>query len=430
MSAIRPLATIAMLMVLGYFLWTRINTPGLEQVEEPALASVDAPPLMADQQPAAEAAPAAGMAPLAPVTGNPAEGGEFSFGPAPVAGNTASGSETVTPIDTASMPELPPLPASIPTANYGGTADSAGVASDSSASATPLQPSASQISGSVPSLGTVVNDSNQPTPSAVASSEVPPPPAGTMDQSTIPAVPDFPGAAESDLGGESLAAGQPSAFAAARVAIDAALERGELERAHVLLTGWYGDETLTADQRDEVESLLSQLAGTVVYSQQHRLESPHVVLPGETLETIAQKYQVPWQLLAKINGVPEPSAVQPGQELKVLRGPFSAVVDVDRQQVALMVSERYAGRFNVKTEGQATSEGEWVVTQKQIPGGQNSQQGQVILEPASGYGSEKLVLGPSSDSEASQAGAIRVAPQDQTDLFDILSIGSKVIIRK
>jgi LysM repeat protein len=222
-----------------------------------------------------------------------------------------------------------------------------------------------------------------------------------------------------------------SAFAAARTAIDAALRQGELERAHVLLSGWYGDRSLTPEQRDEVETLLSQLAGTVVYSPQHRLEPPHTVQAGETLETIAQKYEVPWQLLGKINGVPEPSAVRPGQELKVVRGPFSAVVDIERQQLALMVANRYAGRFSVKTEGQATNEGEWVVMQKQMPTGYGATSKQIVLEPAGGAGGEtSLVLGPASDTAPATAGAIRVGPTDQEDLFDILSIGSRVIIRK
>lgn len=426
MSAIRPLATIAMLMVLGYFLWTRINTPGLEQLEEPALAGADAPPLMASQPPSDEggAALPAAAAPAPVALGNSPASGEFSFGPAPPA-TTGGGGENVTPLDTSSMPELPPLPKDIPTASYPGgdaTTPPAGESPVVDLSAPPLP----QIAGAVPSLGTEVGSPRSSTTAGLASSDIPPPPADALNSGAVPPVPDLPAAS----GSTDFFAEPPSAFAAARVAIDAALKRGELERAHVLLTGWYGDEKLTADERDEVESLLAQLAGTVVYSQEHRLEAPHVVRPGETLETIAQKYQVPWQLLAKINGVPEPAAVQPGQELKVIRGPFSAVVDVNRQQVALMVSERYAGRFNVKTEGQAATEGEWVVTQKQLLGSQGSTAGEVVLEPASGASGDKIVLGPTATTTSNQTGMIRVAPQDQGDLFDILSIGSKVIIRK
>ena len=82
----------------------------------------------------------------------------------------------------------------------------------------------------------------------------------------------------------------------------------------------------------KVETLLGQLAGTVIYSTEHQLEPARVVKPGETLETIAKEYNVPWQLLAKINGIPAPDQLRPGQELKVVRGPFSAVVDLHRSR--------------------------------------------------------------------------------------------------
>ncbi len=65
----------------------------------------------------------------------------------------------------------------------------------------------------------------------------------------------------------------------------------------------------------KVETLLSQLAGTVVYSTEHQLEPARVVKPGETLETIAKEYNVPWQLLAKINGFNRrPASARTGAE--------------------------------------------------------------------------------------------------------------------
>ncbi len=425
MSAIRPLATIAALMVLGYFLWTRINTPTLEATTEGQFASADLPPLSLDL--GENANPMESNAPPFNPTDSTAGAppAEFDFGPTPEPPATtaaapreepATGSQ-ITPLvaaDTAAMPDLPPLPANVPTADY---------SSDS--------PAANTVSGRVPSLGTEVPapTTTEPLPPLSESDMV----AGAMPQA--PVVPEefAPTAPEQEsmrMGVEEEFAPPASAFASARPAIDAALQRGELERAHVLLSGWYGDRSLTPEEREEVETLLSQLAGSVVYSPEHRLESPHTVQPDETLETIAQKYDVPWQLLAKINGVPSPSAVTPGQELKVVRGPFSAVVDVERQQLALMVADRYAGKFSVKTEGQATSDGEWVVTQKQMPQSYGSTSKQMMLEPAGGGGATALMLGPPSDATSATDGAIRVGPSDQEDLFDILSIGSRVIIRR
>jgi hypothetical protein len=95
-------------------------------------------------------------------------------------------------------------------------------------------------------------------------------------------------------------AGQASMFSAARLAVQSALDRGELSQALLLLSDWYGDPSLTAAESSEVQELLSQLAGSVIYSRENRLEPPYIVQSGERLEDIAQKYNVPWQLLAKL----------------------------------------------------------------------------------------------------------------------------------
>ena len=62
-----------------------------------------------------------------------------------------------------------------------------------------------------------------------------------------------------------------------------------------------------------MESLLGQLAGTVIYSTEHQLEPATRREARRNLETIAKEYNVPWQLLAKINGIPSPDRLQPGQ---------------------------------------------------------------------------------------------------------------------
>lgn len=417
MSAIRPLATIAMLMVLGIFLWTRINSPDLKEETEDALASANVPALETDLGPTSDTMQSAPPAFCPEGDGECEEElPEFAFGPAP----SADEGSDITPLakdEMAAMPELPPLPADVPQADYG----------DSTAAA----PEAGSMTPPVPSMGASLPESaivDQSTPEATTSD---PAEALAGMSDTAPLDP-----AGMGLPADSTTAMDPtvsnefataSEFAAERAKIDAALAQGELEKAHRELSKWYGDPSLSPKERDEIEALLGQLAGTVVYSTEHRLEAPHVVQPGETLETIAQQYNVPWQLLAKINSVPQPSAVTPGQELKVIRGPFSALV-VPGNRMALMVADRYAGEFSVKVEGVADQEGEWVVTQKQMPVNDSKH---LVLEPVGGKpGGPQVVLGPVSDIAPPSAGAIRVGPTDQEDLFDILSIGSRVLIRK
>jgi murein DD-endopeptidase MepM/ murein hydrolase activator NlpD len=181
-----------------------------------------------------------------------------------------------------------------------------------------------------------------------------------------------------------------------------------------------------------VETLLSQLAGTVVYSTEHRLAPPHVVKQGETLEAIAKEYNVPWQLLAKINGVAAPDQVRVGQELKVVRGPFHAIVDLTRNQLTLSVDGRYAGRFAVAAApGQTISEGEWIVKDKQIT---PTNERAIVLQsqtvtPGTPPTSLTIASAPAVVSSAN-GGAIHVAAKDAEDLSDILSVGSQVVIRR
>src|SRR6185295_11612914 len=124
----------------------------------------------------------------------------------------------------------------------------------------------------------------------------------------------------------------PSPFAAAWKTAQAQLNDGQLTEAHMNLSLWYDDPRTTEAERRQLNDLLDQLAGTVIYSTQNLLEQPFVARPGDTLQTIADDYHVPWQLLAKINGIDDPARVRPGDQIKVLRGPFSAVISLEKQE--------------------------------------------------------------------------------------------------
>jgi LysM repeat protein len=225
-------------------------------------------------------------------------------------------------------------------------------------------------------------------------------------------------------------------FAAAWPEIQASLARQDLTQAHHMLSQWYGNPALSPTETNQVEALLGQLAGTVVYSTDHRLEPPYVVRIGDTLETIAERFEVPWQLLAKINGIPAATLIQPGQQLKVVHGPFAAVVELSKQQLTLALDGRYAGRFPIIAEpGAESHEGQWVLEQK-------------LNNPATGAGSRVLVLRSNSplgvgeaisitDGSTTTTGptavappAIRLSAQDAEDLAGILSVGSRVVIRR
>lgn len=243
----------------------------------------------------------------------------------------------------------------------------------------------------------------------------------------------------------------PTVFARFMELAERKLDEGRLGEALEALSQLYGDPKLTAEQSRQMTELLDQVAGTVIYSRQHLLEPPHKVQPGETLEQIAERYNVPWQLLAKINGVRDPSNLPPGRELKVVRGPFSAVIDPDNYELTLMLEGRYAGRFAIGIgRDQRPLEGTYVVKDKTInptyygpdqvidaddPNNPLGERWIGLGHPGASH-LENLQLGihgtdnPQNVRSNQGRGSICLGERDIEDLYDILSIGSRVVIRR
>ncbi len=253
-----------------------------------------------------------------------------------------------------------------------------------------------------------------------------------------------PGVSTSDLPvGRAPPAESAGKFDALMQAVQAKLEQGHLAEALLALTALHDSPIVPPEQVQKVTRLLDQLAGTVVYSRQHLLEPPYRVRPHETLEQIAETYQVPWQLLAKINGVRDPRDLQPGQELKVLRGPFNALVNLDKFELTLMVGGRYAGRFPIGVgRDYSHADGSYVVRDKVLnPTGFDSRSAPGAGDPGSqlpgtywiDLGGRLGIHGTSNPQDLHRSGgqgSICLGQRDIEDVYGILSVGSRVIIRR
>ncbi|MEM6656040.1 MAG: LysM peptidoglycan-binding domain-containing protein, partial [Planctomycetota bacterium] len=356
MSTIRPLATIAILAVVGVFLADKINkgpvatvtsesdwgagnsaestggevappsfsptvagdpsaTPGVVSgvppigqsplvetpgpAANPETASVLAPPTAIAIDPP-EVPPLPPIPPAGGVTSNDPAGGAMGA-PSPAAPPVTP---SITPVDP--LANLP-LPDNIPAASYDASPTAAASIAPNTMAPNTMPPNTMPPMNPPPAVeGRVYG--LPPEPSATASLPPAPPAASPAAPPVVP--PGLP-----PLNPQVTPPSAPGGYSLAKPAIDAALARNELSRALLLLSSWRGDPTLTAAERQEVDTLLGQLAGSVIYSNDHLLEGPYTVRPGETLETIAQRHGVPWQLLGKINGVADPMAVTPGQTL-------------------------------------------------------------------------------------------------------------------
>ncbi len=443
MSSIRPLVTITVLALVGVFLYWKINEtePPLPEGVEDWSADTDLQVDMEGIDPAAspqfamapagsESPPyspeaALGNTPVAPALGDTAPPYNADAAAAPT-WSEAPTNNKVPPVAVASrpslevaeskdtsgampaLPDLPPLPTLPP--------------------APSTAPSVDRVAGGVSPM---MSAKNQAT---LAAGALIPAVTESLSSST-PAVtsPE-----------NNAAQAQSSLFSATRLAVQAALDRGELSQALLLLSDWHGDPSLSTSESGEVNLLLGQLAGSVIYSTEHRLEPPYMVQAGERLETIAKEYDVPWQLLAKINGITSADQLQPGQQLKVVRGPFSALVDLGQRKLTLMLDRRYAGQFSLDIEPSVTvEEGHWEVNQKLLTPANVSLQGtgpttpteerSLMLSNASGGATQVAILRGAKTTnplDKSAGRVLRMNPTDAADVFDILSLGSKVVIRR
>ena len=206
------------------------------------------------------------------------------------------------------------------------------------------------------------------------------------------------------------------------------------------LSLFYNTPDLSQADREALVSRLDPLAASVIYSRQHLLEQPHRVAANETLMEIATRYELPWQLLANINGIEDPVVVLPGTELKVMRGPFRAEVDLQRSELTIFVRDLYAGRFSIVVGNEpAPQAGTYTIQDKQTartfydkngspvpPGDSRNPYGSVWMD----LGKQLCIHGSPERGTPTNQGCISLCGDDADDLVGILSQGSSVTIRR
>jgi LysM repeat protein len=178
-----------------------------------------------------------------------------------------------------------------------------------------------------PSVQTVA-----PTATAQTSSQVKPvSPADASTPSTPTPAPVVTGTPE-DVPGHSIAVDSGSVTGDVRATIERSVQlrdQGKIVAARDLLNSVL-DEPMSPQVRAAVKAQLNKLAETWLMSREvmadDTLCSYYVVQPGDRLALIAKKYKVPYELLMDMNGIQRPELLQAGQRIKVVEGPFNAVV--------------------------------------------------------------------------------------------------------
>jgi LysM repeat protein len=391
---------------------------------------------------------------------------DIAAGPPPAAPVSPTAPATTGPIPLAAGVVTPPMPpaavatAASPLAGPAATAQPGTV----SPSALPALPVPTMPTAPPPSMppatAATAGDATSPASSGTTylnAQSAPPPVADAIAAASLPAVdaidrPDryatlatTPPVSAGLLppGAQPPAPSAPQSSAAFTTAWADAHEKlaaGRYAEALAALSIWHDDPSLGLEESQRLEDLLGQLAGTVIYSQQDLLMPPHVVAAGETLPTLAMPLGVSWQLLGKINGVSNPQDLVPGEHLKVLRGPFDAVVSVSRRRVSLQLGGYYAGSFPIVVGRTFLARVGTSIPVAEVRRGPDRSSLAATAVPADPSAKPAIVLAdgllieaaedPGMASDASSSSSLIVSVRDFTELLDILGPGSKVLIRQ
>jgi lipoprotein-anchoring transpeptidase ErfK/SrfK len=348
-------------------------------------------------------------------------------------------------VDSKKPPLAPPLTPS-PTNNVQSGSPAATPVAPYASSVPPVAASAAPPSAPAATLGATISPPTMSSSVSATTDTVrnltPPPEVAAASGATVPASTPAPD-------NQSLL---QSKFAAFMEAVQKSLEEGKLAEAHLALSSLYGNPDLPPEQAKQITDLLDRLAGTVIYSQKHYLEPPYMTKPGDTLDGIANRYSIPWQLLGRINGLvpPGPIATEnplkdqplpPGKELKVVRGPFEAVVSLEKHELTLMLQKRYAGRFPIGVgRDEPKLDGEYTIRDKTPSPAYHGPDGLSLNpnDPQNPLGGAWIGLtdrigihgtnNPQAIGRDDNRGAICVGDRDLQDLYGILSVGSRVTI--
>ena len=221
--------------------------------------------------------------------------------------------------------------------------------------------------------------------------------------------------------------------------IDQFLQNSDLLRAHrELSTLYWAKPRWRASIHDRIE----KTANAIYFDPEPQFLQPYVVKPHDQFAVFAKQYNVPWQYLARLNHV-DPKKIRPGQQLKVIKGPFAAIIELNNFVLTLHAYGYYVRAYpiGIGKDG-ATPLGKFTVLNKVTNPQYTDPQGHVIegadpnnplgvrwLDLGKGYGIHGTIA-PNSIGKAESRGCIRLRNEDVEEVYDMLALGSEVTIRR
>ncbi|MCA9040446.1 MAG: L,D-transpeptidase family protein [Planctomycetaceae bacterium] len=221
--------------------------------------------------------------------------------------------------------------------------------------------------------------------------------------------------------------------------IDHLLEANEYLKAHRLMSGLYWKHP---EWRSALQSRIDLTARSIYFARQPHYLKPYEVQPGDQLRNIASKYNVTWEYLARLNQL-DPQKMRVDQKLKVLKGPFAAIVDLSEFELIIHAYGYYVKKYSVgigkddstplgtfhvqnKLKDPVYYGPEGLVIQNDDP---ENPLGEFWIDIGDGYGLHGTI-DPDSIGKAESKGCIRMRSADIEEVYQFLVEGSEVTIRR
>lgn len=236
----------------------------------------------------------------------------------------------------------------------------------------------------------------------------------------------------------SVAAPSLAALEADLAKIDQLIADGEDVEANFLLSNMYWKQPAV---RTHIMERLRTVAYRIYFAPTPHYMTAHTVAPGDALQKIAKEYDISWEYLAKLNRT-DAQKIRPGQKLKVIQGPFSAVVDLSDRELTVHSHGHFVARFDVGIgQDHPSPIGKFQVLDKQRDPTYYGDAGVVEHDdPSNPLGEHWLDLGEGiclhgtpdnvSLTAPQTQGSIRLKPRDVADLYDLLTTGAEVTVRR
>jgi lipoprotein-anchoring transpeptidase ErfK/SrfK len=123
----------------------------------------------------------------------------------------------------------------------------------------------------------------------------------------------------------------------------AKMDAGKSLEARKILNAAVVSNSLSEADTKTAKSMLNQINAVVVFSSKRFADDEFggtfTVPPGGVLAKIAESHEVTPELLARINGVTDPTKLRAGKAIKVVNGPFNAVVIKSQFTLELWLGE-------------------------------------------------------------------------------------------